>query len=80
MKQNALCDLVNQKVSLVSIGLIVAPTRELCQQIYLECRRFGKAYGIRSACCYGGGNMHEQQKALSEGCEVVLLRLFDFIA
>lgn len=48
----------------------MAPTRELCQQIYLECRRFGKALGLRSACCYGGGNMHEQQKALSAGCEV----------
>ena len=28
-------------------------------------------FGLRSACCYGGGNMHDQQKALSEGCEVM---------
>nr|CAB3237061.1 ATP-dependent RNA helicase DDX42-like [Phallusia mammillata] len=53
------------------IGLIVAPTRELCQQIHAECRRFGKAYGINTACCFGGGNMYEQQKALAEGCEIV---------
>uniref|UniRef100_H2YEC3 RNA helicase n=1 Tax=Ciona savignyi TaxID=51511 RepID=H2YEC3_CIOSA len=54
------------------IGLIVAPTRELCQQIYIECKRFGKVYGIRSVCCYGGGNMHEQQKGLAEGCEIAV--------
>ncbi|XP_078483884.1 ATP-dependent RNA helicase DDX42-like [Ciona intestinalis] len=54
------------------VGLIVAPTRELCQQIYFECKRFGKVYGLRSVCCYGGGNMHEQQKGLSDGCEIVV--------
>ncbi|CAK8677789.1 unnamed protein product [Clavelina lepadiformis] len=54
------------------IGLIIAPTRELCQQIHFECRKFGKVYGLRSVCCFGGGNMHEQQRGLSEGCEIVV--------
>lgn len=54
------------------IGLICAPTRELAQQINVEVKRFGKAYNIQSACCFGGGNMWEQQKACAEGPEVVV--------
>ncbi|KAG7272646.1 hypothetical protein CRUP_008474 [Coryphaenoides rupestris] len=30
------------------IAIIVCPTRELCQQIHTECKRFGKAYSLRS--------------------------------
>jgi ATP-dependent RNA helicase DDX42 len=29
------------------IGLICAPTRELCQQIFFEAKKYGKAYGLR---------------------------------
>lgn len=29
------------------IGLICAPTRELCQQIHIEAKRFGKCYNLR---------------------------------
>jgi len=29
------------------VGLICAPTRELCQQIYHEARKFSKVYGLR---------------------------------
>ena len=29
------------------IALICAPTRELCQQIHSECKKFGKCYNIR---------------------------------
>ena len=34
------------------IGLILAPTRELAQQIYTESRRFAKHYGLNVACVY----------------------------
>lgn len=64
------------------IGLICAPTRELAQQINVEVKRFGKAYNIHSACCFGGGNMWEQQKACAEGPEVVVCtpgRLIDLV-
>lgn len=49
------------------IAVIVCPTRELCQQIHAECKRFGKAYNLRSVAVYGGGSMWEQAKALQEG-------------
>lgn len=29
------------------IGIIVAPTRELADQIYIECKKFSKGYGIK---------------------------------
>ncbi|XP_070565800.1 ATP-dependent RNA helicase DDX42-like [Ptychodera flava] len=64
------------------IGLICAPTRELSQQIYQECKRFGKAYNIHTVCAYGGGNMWEQTKACQEGCEILVAtpgRLIDLV-
>ncbi|XP_072105381.1 ATP-dependent RNA helicase DDX42 isoform X2 [Mobula birostris] len=64
------------------IGVIVCPTRELCQQIHSECRKFGKAYNLRSVAVYGGGSMWEQAKALQEGAEIVVCtpgRLIDHV-
>ena len=54
------------------IGIILAPTRELALQIHTEVRRFGRPYGIRVVCCYGGGSKWEQSKALEEGAEIVV--------
>ena len=54
------------------IALICAPTRELCQQIFVEARRFGKVYNIHAAAVFGGGNKYEQSKALQEGAEIVV--------
>ena len=51
-------------------------------QIYSESKRFGKAYGLRVVCAYGGGNKYEQCKALNEGAEIVVCtpgRLIDCI-
>lgn len=65
------------------IGLILAPTRELAQQIYMEAKRFGKAYNIRCVCCYGGGSRWEQSKALEGGgAEIVVAtpgRMIDLV-
>ncbi|NWQ61616.1 DDX42 helicase, partial [Neopipo cinnamomea] len=64
------------------IAVIVCPTRELCQQIHSECKRFGKAYNLRSVAVYGGGSMWEQAKALQEGAEIVVCtpgRLIDHV-
>lgn len=54
------------------IALICAPTRELCQQIFVEARRFGKVYNINVVAVFGGGNKYEQSKALQEGAEIVV--------
>ncbi|XP_065839605.1 ATP-dependent RNA helicase DDX42-like [Oscarella lobularis] len=64
------------------IGLICAPTRELCQQIYVECRKYGKAYGLKVCAVYGGGSKWEQTKALKEWPEIVVAtpgRLIDHV-
>ncbi|XP_036391150.1 ATP-dependent RNA helicase DDX42-like isoform X1 [Megalops cyprinoides] len=64
------------------IAVIVCPTRELCQQIHAECKRFGKAYALRSVAVYGGGSMWEQAKALQDGAEIVVCtpgRLIDHV-
>ncbi|PSN30406.1 ATP-dependent RNA helicase DDX42 [Blattella germanica] len=64
------------------IGLILAPTRELSQQIYMEAKKFGKAYNIQVVCCYGGGSKWEQSKALEGGAEIVVAtpgRMIDLI-
>lgn len=54
------------------LALICAPTRELCQQIFVEARRFGKVYNIHAVAVFGGGNKYEQSKALHEGAEIVV--------
>ncbi|CAH3195974.1 unnamed protein product, partial [Porites evermanni] len=64
------------------IALICAPTRELCQQIFIEARRFGKVYNIHAVAVFGGGNKYEQSKALQEGAEIVVAtpgRLIDHV-
>lgn len=61
------------------IALICAPTRELCQQIYNEARRFGKVYNIHTVAVFGGGNKYEQSKALQEGAEIVVATPVSFI-
>ncbi|XP_051163787.1 ATP-dependent RNA helicase DDX42 [Leptopilina boulardi] len=64
------------------IGLILAPTRELSQQIYQEAKRFGKVYNIQVCCCYGGGSKWEQSKALEGGAEIVVAtpgRMIDLV-
>lgn len=40
--------------------VVIAPTRELCQQIYDEARKFGMPAGIETAVAYGGQNRREQ--------------------
>jgi ATP-dependent RNA helicase DDX42 len=64
------------------IGLILAPTRELSQQIYTEAKKFGKVYNIQVVCCYGGGSKWEQSKALEGGAEIVVAtpgRMIDLV-
>ncbi|KAE8699599.1 DEAD-box ATP-dependent RNA helicase 24 [Hibiscus syriacus] len=64
------------------IGVICAPTRELAHQIYLETKKFAKAYVLRSCAVYGGMSKLDQFKELKAGCEIVVAtpgRLIDMI-
>ena len=54
------------------IAVIVAPTRELAEQIHREVRHFSKGYGIRACAAFGGLNKYDQCKDLKAGSEVSL--------
>jgi len=65
------------------IGVVVAPTRELCVQIYHEAKKFAKAYNIQVMAVYGGASKTEQFKDLRKGfTELVVAtpgRLIDMV-
>jgi ATP-dependent RNA helicase DDX3X len=63
--------------------LIIAPTRELCCQIFDECRRLCYRSMLRPCVAYGGGPMREQMLELSKGCDILVGtpgRLIDFMS
>eukprot|EP01029_Cantina_marsupialis_P010320 TRINITY_DN2346_c0_g7_i1.p1 TRINITY_DN2346_c0_g7~~TRINITY_DN2346_c0_g7_i1.p1 ORF type:complete len:546 (+),score=200.88 TRINITY_DN2346_c0_g7_i1:40-1638(+) len=64
------------------IVLVLAPTRELAQQIEAECVRFGKSSQCKATCLCGGTSKGPQIRALSQGVEIVIAtpgRLIDMI-
>jgi len=64
------------------IALILAPTRELSQQIESECQKFGRSSRLRFCCVYGGVPKPPQASALRRGAEIVIAtpgRLIDFL-
>jgi len=63
--------------------VVLAPTRELCQQIYEESERFGTPAQIKTACVFGGAPKNPQQRALWNGPHCVVAtpgRLNDFLS
>ena len=61
-------------------AIILAPTRELAQQIEEEAIKFGQHVGIRTVAVIGGLSREEQGFRLRMGCEVYLiLILFQLI-
>ena len=63
-------------------ALIVAPTRELAEQILQDSVRLSRKTGIRSAAIYGGIGKSRQIEALRRGVEIVVAcpgRLLDHI-
>ena len=62
--------------------LVVAPTRELAEQIHETCVDFGKKTKIRSATIYGGVGKGPQLRSIRQGTEVIVAcpgRLLDHI-
>jgi len=65
------------------IVLVLAPTRELAQQICDVTKKFGSMVGIRPCCIVGGVPKAEQVKEVRQGCEVVVAtpgRLLELLA
>lgn len=63
-------------------ALIIAPTRELADQIYHEALRLGKFTGFRLLAVYGGIDYQKQMDALQKGVEVLIGtpgRLIDYL-
>ncbi|KAG7383107.1 putative ATP-dependent RNA helicase ddx46 [Phytophthora pseudosyringae] len=54
------------------IGIIMAPARELAQQIYMETRKFSKGLGLRATAVYGGSSVSEQIANLKRGSDIVI--------
>ena len=53
-------------------AIIMAPTRELAEQILQECFTFGKGCGLRSALLIGGSSMHLQKRDLRYNPRIVV--------
>jgi ATP-dependent RNA helicase RhlB len=63
-------------------ALIIAPTRELADQIYHEALRLGKFCGFRLLAVYGGIDYHKQMDTLQKGVDVLIGtpgRLIDYL-
>ncbi|KAI9987921.1 hypothetical protein PInf_024176 [Phytophthora infestans] len=54
------------------IALVLAPTRELAHQTYVQAKKFLAVYGASCAAIYGGAGKWEQVQALKKGVEVVV--------
>ncbi|XP_037286444.2 putative ATP-dependent RNA helicase DDX5 isoform X1 [Rhipicephalus microplus] len=64
------------------IALVVAPTRELAQQIQQVASEFGRASRIRNTCVFGGAPKGPQIRDLERGVEICIAtpgRLIDFL-
>ncbi|XP_077575777.1 putative ATP-dependent RNA helicase DDX4 isoform X2 [Stigmatopora nigra] len=52
-------------------AVIVAPTRELINQIFLEARKFAFGTCVRPVVVYGGVNSRFQLREISRGCNII---------
>jgi len=81
----ALVHIKNQRKTLRGDGpvaLVLAPTRELAQQIEAAAREYGRLLGIRSLSIFGGASKNGQARGLSNSPELVIAtpgRLLDFM-
>ncbi len=68
--------------SLGPLAVVLAPTRELAQQIEAECVKLAVHAGVRSLAVVGGVDVERQSSRLREGVDVVIAtpgRLIDLI-
>ncbi len=63
-------------------ALVLAPTRELAQQVEAEIKKLAKYINIKSTCVYGGASYEKQMRALKSNPQIVVGtpgRVKDFI-
>ncbi len=63
-------------------ALVIAPTRELAQQVAVEAERLSRHLNVRVVCVYGGTGLGEQKNQLLAGVDLVVGtpgRLIDFV-
>ena len=63
-------------------ALVLAPTRELAEQITVSCRELGQKTGLRTVSVYGGVNKNTQLTQLRRGAEIIVAcpgRLLDHL-
>jgi len=64
------------------IVVVLAPTRELAQQIQQVATQFGQSTGLRNVCVYGGESKHTQLQKLRKAPQILIAtpgRLLDFL-
>merc|ERR1719186_521924 len=64
------------------IDLVLAPTRELAQQIQEVAQQFGASSRLKSTCVFGGASKGPQLRDIERGTEIVIAtpgRLIDFL-
>lgn len=73
---------VNRYRALKPSTILLAPTRELAQQIYEESLKFSYRSWVRPCVAYGGQSINDQIRELERGCELLVAtpgRLIDLI-
>ncbi|TRM61913.1 P-loop containing nucleoside triphosphate hydrolase protein [Schizophyllum amplum] len=69
---SVLAPLTDENRHLGPFALILAPTRELAQQIESEARKFASGLGFTCVSIVGGRAVEEQQFNLREGAEIII--------
>ena len=75
--------LLNSNITEHPRALVIAPTRELADQIYQAFKELGKNSGLRAMTLYGGTAMSPQLRSLKSGVDLVIAcpgRLLDHLA
>jgi ATP-dependent RNA helicase DeaD len=53
-------------------AIVLTPTRELSEQVAVECRRLSYTRPVHTACCVGGKQIRRQIDALKQGAQIVI--------
>lgn len=76
-------DPAKDRVRAEPLILCIAPTRELCCQIFDEARRLSYRSMLRPCVAYGGGPVRDQKDEMRKGCDILIAtpgRLRDFMS